>query len=147
MLSIINTLLSPTHPYPITNHQWPKSVEPGFVTYLREVMSQGGRLSEQFHAVLLDEDRKYIADQSMGHGERASISLRLRELFGYALESGAHSLLVAHSHPSGVCRPSKRDITETTRLMEVGKALDIELLDHVIITRHAAYSMRMGEEL
>lgn len=147
MLSLFNTLLSPPQGPPVYVDRFSNIAEPHFVHFLREAMSESGRIIERFHAVFLDADREYLADKSMGHGKASSVSFRLRELFGVALDCGASSLLVAHSHPSGVCRPSRSDINETTRLIEVGKALDIELLDHVIITRHAAYSMRMGEEL
>ena len=60
---------------------------------------------------------------------------------------GARGLIVAHNHPSGDCRPSRSDILATHRLKEVAIALDIELIDHLILTENAVYSMRAGGDL
>ena len=73
--------------------------------------------------------------------------MRMRELFGKALSMDAHSMIVAHNHPSGRCKPSPYDITATRRLKDIARALDIELLDHLIITQQSVYSMRAGGDL
>jgi DNA repair protein RadC len=70
--------------------------------------------------------------------------LRMRENFGEALRLDAHGLILAHNHPSGHCRPSSCDIIATRRLAEVARALDIVLIDHLILTDEAVYSMRAG---
>lgn len=102
---------------------------------------------ERFHAVFLDADGVYLEDRLIGRGQSSHLAIRLRELFARALAIGARSLIVAHNHPSGDCRPSRSDIAATRRLIDVGRALDIELLDHLIVTREKVYSMRAGGKL
>ena len=99
---------------------------------------------ERFHAIFLDRRNSYLGDAGFGHGCGPSLSLRMRELFSRALELGATGIVIAHNHPSGQCRPSATDIAATRRLQAVGAALDIELLDHLVITREAVFSMRAG---
>ncbi|MGN6495755.1 MAG: JAB domain-containing protein, partial [Tsuneonella sp.] len=56
----------------------------------------------------------------------------------------AGGFLLAHNHPSGDCRPSEEDVAATRHLAAVGAALELELVDHVIVTRHRALSLRAG---
>jgi DNA repair protein RadC len=102
---------------------------------------------ERFHAVFVDARRGYLYDTAMGHGSAWTLTVRMRELFGKALAAEASGMIVAHNHPSGDCRPSQADIQATSRLNDIAKALDIELLDHLIITESAVYSMRAGGNL
>ena len=99
---------------------------------------------ERFHVLFVDERRSYLGDAPMGSGGANCLSLRMRELFSKALSLRAHGIVVAHNHPSGQCRPSRSDIVSTRRLEQVATALDIELLDHLIFTEGAVYSMRAG---
>lgn len=117
------------------------------VRYLRTMVISPGSDVERFHAIFLTRNFDYLGDEAMGRSEVASIELRMRDLFAKALAAGSNAMIVAHNHPSGVCRPSVRDIEETRRLVRVGQALDIRLLDHLIITQTAAYSMRAGGDL
>ncbi|MFH1745221.1 MAG: DNA repair protein RadC [bacterium] len=57
-----------------------------------------------------------------------------REAFSEAIKSNASSVIFVHNHPSGNTEPSQEDIKLTKRLVEAGKLLGIEVLDHVIIT-------------
>lgn len=99
---------------------------------------------ERLHVLFLDENRSYLGDESMGKSGQWALSVRMRELFERALSLKASGIVVAHNHPSGECRPSRCDIVSTRRLEEVATALDIELLDHLIFTQHAVFSMRAG---
>lgn len=56
-----------------------------------------------------------------------------REVFREAIRDGASSIIVAHNHPSGDPTPSPEDIEVTDKLVEIGKMLDIPVLDHIII--------------
>jgi DNA repair protein RadC len=55
-----------------------------------------------------------------------------REVLAPALECRAASFLVAHNHPSGDCTPSPEDLAITQRLVDAGRLLGVELLDHVV---------------
>jgi len=117
------------------------------MAYLRHILAATRADEEQFHAIFLDAGRGYLDDCRMGAGHAAHMPIRLRELFAKALSLGARGIIVAHNHPSGHCHPSECDIAATRRLAEVGRALDIELLDHLIVTPEKVYSMRAGGKL
>ncbi|MEQ8771577.1 MAG: JAB domain-containing protein [Erythrobacter sp.] len=114
------------------------------IAYLRESLFAQGEDDEKFHAIFLDRRNAYLGDAGFGTGCGPALSLRMRELFAHALELGTAGIVVAHNHPSGLCRPSETDIAATCRLSAVGAALDIQLLDHLVITRDAVFSMRAG---
>lgn len=63
-----------------------------------------------------------------------------REIYKRALLTNAAALILAHNHPSGDVTPSNEDIKITLRLIEAGKILGIELLDHLIIGDNKEYS-------
>lgn len=117
------------------------------IQYLRRIVLADPRGVERCHVIFLDERRAYLADASLGVGSGARLSLRMRDLFDRALAVGAAGLIIAHNHPSGECRPSQCDIEATQRLKQVATALDVELIDHFILTERGAYSMRAGGEL
>ncbi len=56
-----------------------------------------------------------------------------REVYRRAIKEGASTIILAHNHPSGNSEPSEEDKEITTRLIEAGKIIGIELVDHVII--------------
>jgi len=114
------------------------------IAHLRSNLIAAQGRDERFHTIFLDRRNAYLGDAGFGTGCGPSLSLRMRELFGRALELRAAGIVVAHNHPSGDCRPSETDIAATRRLQAVGSALDIELLDHLVITRDAVFSMRAG---
>ena len=61
-------------------------------------------------------------------------------LFALAVESLASSIIIAHNHPSGSLKPSQQDIRLTSKVKNAGNTLDINLLDHIIITKEGYYS-------
>jgi len=117
------------------------------VDYMRAMVTNGPEQRERFHAVFLDRVHAVLGDAPMGEGGQGALSIRMREVFAHALGVGATGLIIAHNHPSGQCRPSQSDIDATRRLKQVANALDIELVDHLIITHDAVYSMRAGGNL
>ena len=68
-----------------------------------------------------------------------------REVFKSALLANATSIIIAHNHPSGDPTPSKEDILTTKRLLEAGRLLGINVLDHVIVGNGDYYSIREEE--
>jgi DNA repair protein RadC len=114
------------------------------VAYLRSVVLAGQDERERCHALFVDDRRSCIGDAAIGRGGRGALCLRMREIFGEALRIDARGIILAHNHPSGECRPSGCDIAATQQLAAVANALDIELIDHLIFTREAVYSMRAG---
>jgi len=64
----------------------------------------------------------------------------VRVLFQTALEQKEVGIILAHNHPSGKLKPSDADIQITKKIKEAGKVMDIQLLDHLIITEYSYYS-------
>jgi DNA repair protein RadC len=54
----------------------------------------------------------------------------------------AHSVILVHNHPSGDPEPSEDDLVITKRLVEVGKILGIEVIDHIIVTKNSYFSFK-----
>lgn len=81
---------------------------------------------------------RYIDHVSTGtmHGTIAEP----REVFRNAIHLGASCIILAHSHPSGSLIPSQADIQVTKELVEAGKLLRIEVVDHVIVSGEGYYS-------
>jgi DNA repair protein RadC len=65
----------------------------------------------------------------------------LKLVFQAALLGGAAALILSHNHPSGALRPSKEDVSITKRAVEVGKMIDMPVLDHIILTSEGYYSL------
>lgn len=59
-----------------------------------------------------------------------------------ALRVNAGGLILAHNHPSGVARPSPRDVTSTLELQRICRKMKIDLIDHLIVTAAACFSFR-----
>lgn len=88
---------------------------------------------EQFIAVLLDSQHKVIGLQVVSHGTLSCSLVHPREVFKAAILSNAHSILVAHNHPSGNPTPSPEDLETTATLIKASKIMGIQLLDHLVI--------------
>jgi DNA repair protein RadC len=88
---------------------------------------------EHFRALLLDAKNQVIRILSISVGSLTESIVHPRELFREAIRHSSAALIVAHNHPSGDPTPSPEDIATTRRLVEVGRIVGIELLDHVIL--------------
>ena len=122
----------------------PEDRAAAMIAYLRGVVLAPPMTHERGHAIFVDAETAWLGDAPCGIGSMTALSLRLRALLGDALRHDAAGIILAHSHPSGHCRPSGCDIAATRRLAEVARALDIALIDHLIFTSDAVYSMRAG---
>lgn len=110
---------------------------PGSVaTILREELSL--LETERFLVLLLDTRRHLLRIEEVGRGLLDSVFVHPREVFRPALLGSAHSIVVAHNHPSGDPTPSEADIRTTRDLIRAGQLLRIEVLDHIIIGRPSA---------
>ncbi len=66
-------------------------------------------------------------------GSVNSTSFRVGELFREAIRQNAASMILVHNHPSGDPSPSAEDIQVTRVVVEAGRMLDVEVLDHLVI--------------
>ncbi|WP_108802166.1 RadC family protein [Aquimarina sp. Aq107] len=95
---------------------------------------------EQFFVLYLDNSYKVLGYHTHSVGGIKGSLVDLRILFSVALKSLATSIIIAHNHPSGALRPSSSDIGITSKIKKAGELLDIQLLDHIIITKESFYS-------
>lgn len=99
---------------------------------------------EHFKALLLNTKNRVIRIETISIGTLNSSSVHPRELFKNAVLYSAAAIILVHNHPSGDPTPSDQDIEITERLVEAGKLLGIEVLDHVIIGNSFASMKQTG---
>ncbi len=76
---------------------------------------------------------KVIAESTIFEGTLNASVFHPREIFRFAIEQCANSILLLHNHPSGDPQPSQEDIRATKKLIEAGNQIGIKILDHIII--------------
>ncbi len=96
---------------------------------------------EHLRGLYLNSHGRIIRDEVISIGTVNSNMIHAREVFRPAIECNAAAVILAHNHPSGEVRPSAEDISITEDLVKSSKILGISLLDHVIITKEAFYSI------
>jgi len=94
---------------------------------------------EAFKVMLLDKGNKVLGIYKVSEGGTSSCLVDVRKIFQSALLANSSSIIAAHNHPSGNTAPSESDKAITNKLKEAGAALDIPLLDHVVITADGDY--------
>ena len=93
-----------------------------------------GLAQEQFRALLLDRKNRVVGQRVIYQGSVSAVaSIRTAEVLRPAVVEAVPGVIVAHNHPSGDPEPSPEDVAVTKALVEAGKLLDIEVLDHVVI--------------
>jgi DNA repair protein RadC len=106
------------------------------------------RLGELKHEVMevayLDKGYKLLKNgvERLAEGSIDGASLSLQSLLKKALQRGARFIVLAHNHPSGDLTPSSEDRALTERVAGAARAVEIELLDHWIVTQQGCYSFR-----
>ena len=90
---------------------------------------------EQLRVFLLDTKNRVVRIQPLYQGSLNQSTVRVAEVFKAAIRENCVSIAVAHNHPSGDPTPSPEDIRVTQDLVDAGRLLDIEVLDHIIIGR------------
>lgn len=101
-------------------------------TLLRETV--GRQEQEYFVAILLDSRQRVMDVLGVALGSLAQVDVHPRELFRDAVRHRAHSIILAHNHPSGDASPSQADEDITVRMVEIGKLIGIPVLDHVVVS-------------
>lgn len=101
--------------------------------YLQPLAS--GLAVEKFWVLCLNRKNRLLKRVEISSGTATAALAHPREVFRAAVRESAASIICAHNHPSGDPAPSAPDIQVTRLLREAAKAVDIELLDHVIVGR------------
>jgi DNA repair protein RadC len=96
---------------------------------------------EHLRGLYLNSHNQIIHDEVISIGTINANLVHPREVFRPAVEYSAAAIVLAHNHPSGVLKPSTQDIEITKQLIEAGKVIGINILDHVIITKDSFASI------
>lgn len=88
---------------------------------------------EKFFVLLLANNNKVIKVVPISEGGMNETLVDRRVIFKAALEHNAVKMILSHNHPSGDLKPSPADISTTRTIIEAGKVMSIQILDHIII--------------
>jgi DNA repair protein RadC len=97
---------------------------------------------EELRLILLDQRNRVMEIYKLYKGSTNQSQVRISELFKVAIRRNAINLIVVHNHPSGDPSPSPDDIALTRAIVQAGKLLDIEVLDHIVIGRGRWVSLK-----
>lgn len=109
---------------------------------LQQCDSFRSKQKEHFCVFFLDTRQRIIGRETISIGTLNTSLVHPRECFRTAIVKNCCSIIIAHNHPSGSLEPSAEDLSLTKRLVEGGKLIGIEVLDHVIVTAEAYVSLR-----
>lgn len=96
--------------------------------------------TEEFWALFLNQSNKVIHISQLTNGGISQSIVDIRVLFKTALEHFSTGIVISHNHPSGNLKPSAEDIGITEKVKEAGNLMNIQLLDHLIITQNSYFS-------
>ncbi|MBN1146952.1 MAG: DNA repair protein RadC [Anaerolineales bacterium] len=97
---------------------------------------------EELRVILLDTRNRLIDIDRIYRGSLNSSQVRVGELFKTAIRRNAAAIIVVHNHPSGDPTPSPDDVALTRGIVQAGKLLDVEVLDHLVIGRGHHVSLK-----
>ncbi len=105
----------------------PDDVASLFVPKLRDLKK------EVFYVVLLNSANALLKEVKISEGHLNASVVHPREVFKAAIDDLAASVILVHNHPSGNLEPSAEDLSITKQMVEAGKVMSIDVLDHIIV--------------
>jgi DNA repair protein RadC len=99
-------------------------------------------ICEELWVMLLDTRNHVQHIEKMYRGSLNSSMVRVGEVFKPALQRSAAAVIIVHNHPSGDPTPSPEDVALTRAVIQAGKLLDVDVLDHLVIGRGRFISMK-----
>lgn len=109
--------------------------------YARNLYNSDILLYESFFIIALNRANNTIGHAKISQGGISSTTVDVRLIAKYAVEMLATSVILVHNHPSGNINPSGDDINLTSKIKAGLKLLNIDVLDHIILTDGDVYSM------
>ena len=107
------------------------------------VMEEMKRLKkENFRMMALNTKNHVVAVETISIGNLNSSIVHPRELFRQAIRHAAAGIILVHNHPSGDATPSQEDLLITERIVEAGRIMGIEVMDHIIVAGDGYLSFR-----
>lgn len=115
----------------------PGKVWPWYMRNLDTVHKFVEGLSEQTRewliALYVAEDLRLLSIETVAIGSVSGVEVPMSRIIYRGLQTGAAGFILAHNHPSGDPTPSLADIKVTARLAEIGREMDVHLLDHIVV--------------
>jgi len=108
----------------------------------RLLLEMGMLEQEHLRVVLLNARNQVLAIREVYKGAADRATIRVGEVFREAIRHNSVAVVIAHNHPSGDPNPSPDDVRVTQEMVEAGKLLDIDVLDHLVIGRPGWISLR-----
>ncbi|MGC9349996.1 MAG: RadC family protein [Anaerolineae bacterium] len=102
----------------------------------------GHKEQEHFVVLYLDTRNRVTSREILYKGSLNTSLVRIAEVFRGAVRRNCAAVIVAHNHPSGDPNPSPEDVALTRRLVEAGKLLEVDVLDHLVIGQNRYVSLR-----
>jgi len=122
----------------------------GTVKSLHDVINRYESLKyeqkEHLYAVFLTNSNQFIGDKIIGIGSRDTVETDLQDVIRTAALTNAGAVILVHNHPSGNTRATAKDVEVTRKARDVLEKINVELLDHVIISKTENYSMRRSND-
>lgn len=97
---------------------------------------------EEFRIIFLDVKFRVIGEEVMQRGTINQVAIHPREVVKMAMEKKASALILVHNHPSGDVKPSRADVEITKQIKQALEAINILLLDHIIISKYDYASLK-----
>ena len=97
---------------------------------------------EHFVVLFLDTRNRVTDQETLYIGSLNTSLVRIAEVFRGAVRRHCAAIIVAHNHPSGDPTPSPEDVALTRRLVDAGKLLEVDVLDHLVIGNNRYVSLR-----
>ena len=108
------------------------------VDYCRMKMSH--KQVEEFMIIYLNSKLYLIGEEIQQRGTLNQVAVHPREVIKSAMDKGAAAIILVHNHPSGIVKPSHADIEITKNIVQAGSVVDVNVLDHLIISKDNVYS-------
>lgn len=97
-------------------------------------------LKEFFWVILMTNANRVIGISEIGSGTPRGVSTNFHEIYQLILKTNATAFAVAHNHPSGNMKPSENDKRITKKIQKLSKLMNVEFVDHLIITSEDYFS-------
>ncbi len=114
--------------------------DPDLAKYLALIFR--GCREEQLHAIFVDRHSGFIAMEHIASGQADRVETSISTILRRAMQLEAAGFYLTHNHPSNSPYPSTEDVQATRRISTVAAALEIRLLDHLIVAGTRLVSMR-----
>ena len=106
-----------------------------------------GWRTERFYVICLSAGSRVLGHRLISVGNLTEVSAYPRQVVETALNYNARSVIICHNHPGGTLQPSPDDVEATLQIQRLLRELEIEVMDHIIVSGDAAYSMAQHGDL